>query len=191
MKKTTDKLYPKPKKLFRSERDKIVGGVAGGVGEYLNIDPNIVRIVFILFAFLGIGIIIYLILWIVVPSESNLEKTESENIKENIKSIFKEIKKFAETLVGQEKKMPETKKIKENEDKTACKVEIVPQPSKEEKSEGINSLKIIVSIIFIIIGLIGAIISGFTLAIYGIPGISLPILILLGIVLILLYILIR
>lgn len=58
------------KRLYRSRRDRMIGGVCGGLGEYLGIDPTIVRLLFILFG-LGGGsaILAYLILLIVVPEE--------------------------------------------------------------------------------------------------------------------------
>ena len=56
------------KKLFRSARDKMIGGVAGGLGDYFDIDPTIVRLVFVLSVFVGgAGFIAYIIMWIVVP----------------------------------------------------------------------------------------------------------------------------
>jgi phage shock protein C len=58
------------KKLFRSNSDKMLGGVCAGLGEYLGIDPTLVRLGFVLAALLaGHGILIYLIMWIVVPLE--------------------------------------------------------------------------------------------------------------------------
>ncbi|MEN8192996.1 MAG: PspC domain-containing protein [Bacteroidota bacterium] len=57
--------------LYRSRRNRIFGGVAGGLGEYLNIDPVIIRVIFVVSIFLdGIGILLYIILWIVVPEEN-------------------------------------------------------------------------------------------------------------------------
>jgi phage shock protein C len=56
------------KKLFRSAREKMLGGVAGGLAEYFDIDPTIVRLIFVLSIFVGgAGIIAYIIMWIVVP----------------------------------------------------------------------------------------------------------------------------
>ncbi len=58
-------------RLLRSRTNRIFGGVAAGLGDYLNIDPIIVRILFVGSIFLsGIGILLYLILWIVVPEEN-------------------------------------------------------------------------------------------------------------------------
>lgn len=56
------------KRLYRSFTEKMLGGVCGGLGEYFNIDPTIIRVAFILAVlFGGGGIIAYIILWIVVP----------------------------------------------------------------------------------------------------------------------------
>lgn len=58
------------KKLYRSRKDKMIGGVAGGLAEYFDVDPTLVRIVFIITLFLGgSGVLAYIILWIVVPEE--------------------------------------------------------------------------------------------------------------------------
>ena len=58
------------KKLYRSIKDKMLGGVAGGIGEYFEIDPTIVRIIFVVTLFMGgTGIIAYLIMWVVVPEQ--------------------------------------------------------------------------------------------------------------------------
>ena len=55
------------KRLYRSEKDKIIGGVCGGIAEYFDIDPVIVRLIWLLFIFCGIGIIAYIIAWIIIP----------------------------------------------------------------------------------------------------------------------------
>jgi len=58
------------KKLYRSTMDKMIGGVAGGLAEYFDIDSTLVRVLFIVVVFLGGGgILAYLILWIVVPQK--------------------------------------------------------------------------------------------------------------------------
>jgi len=58
------------KRLYRSRNDVILGGVCGGLAKYFNVDPTIVRFVFILLLFLGgSGFWIYLVLWIITPLE--------------------------------------------------------------------------------------------------------------------------
>ena len=56
------------KRLYRSKEDRWIGGVCGGIGEYFGIDPIIIRLLFLL-AFLGwgAGLLIYLLMWIIVP----------------------------------------------------------------------------------------------------------------------------
>jgi phage shock protein PspC (stress-responsive transcriptional regulator) len=58
--------------LYRSDNDKILGGVCSGLASYLRIDPTIVRILFALITFggFGSGVLLYIILWIVLPSKS-------------------------------------------------------------------------------------------------------------------------
>lgn len=56
------------RKLYRSRTQKMLGGVCGGLGEYLNLDPTVVRLVFILLALAGgPGLLLYVILWVVMP----------------------------------------------------------------------------------------------------------------------------
>ena len=56
------------RKLYRSRNDSRIAGVCGGLGEYLDIDPTLVRLVFVLLALTGgHGVLLYIILWLIVP----------------------------------------------------------------------------------------------------------------------------
>jgi phage shock protein C len=56
------------KKLYRSNSQKIFGGVAGGIGEYFDIDPVLVRVLFLILIFgYGISLLAYIVMWIIVP----------------------------------------------------------------------------------------------------------------------------
>ena len=56
------------KKLYRSTKNKRIAGVCGGIAEYLDVDPTIVRLIWIFACFLGAaGILAYLIAWIIMP----------------------------------------------------------------------------------------------------------------------------
>lgn len=59
------------KKLYRSNTDKMLAGVCGGLGQYLGIDSTVVRLIFALLVFLGVGsgIILYIILAMIMPLE--------------------------------------------------------------------------------------------------------------------------
>ncbi len=77
------------KKLQRSRRHKVFAGIAGGLGEYLDIDPIIIRVIFVLITiFHGVGLLIYIIMWIVIPEEPfDVLFTEQEpNFKENFEN---------------------------------------------------------------------------------------------------------
>ena len=59
------------KKLQLSSKDKKLGGVCGGLAEYFAVDPTIVRVVFVVLCFAGgFGVLLYLIMWIVVPKSA-------------------------------------------------------------------------------------------------------------------------
>ena len=56
------------KKLYRSTGDRWLAGVCGGIAEYFEIDPTVVRVLFVLFSvFAGGGILAYIILWLLIP----------------------------------------------------------------------------------------------------------------------------
>jgi phage shock protein C len=58
------------KKLYRSRKDKLLGGVCGGLGTYFEFDPVLIRVVFVAATFItGVGLIAYILLWIIVPFE--------------------------------------------------------------------------------------------------------------------------
>lgn len=68
-----------PNRLYRSITDKVIGGVSGGIGNYLNIDPVVVRVIFVLlFLFGGSGLLVYIILWIVIPAEKPVFKVAGD-----------------------------------------------------------------------------------------------------------------
>jgi phage shock protein C len=59
------------KKLVRSQSNKMIAGVCGGLGEYLSVDPTVIRVIFILLTLTGgAGIIMYLILIFIMPAET-------------------------------------------------------------------------------------------------------------------------
>jgi len=90
------------KKLFRNPDDVIVAGVASGLAAYLGIDPTLVRLLFVVVVlFGGSGILIYLILWFIVPeAKTSTEKLQMrgervtlESVKEMAKEKITEVKK--------------------------------------------------------------------------------------------------
>ena len=58
------------KRLQRSRTEKMMAGVCGGLGEYFDVDPTIIRLLWVVVTFMGgAGVLAYLILWVVVPLE--------------------------------------------------------------------------------------------------------------------------
>lgn len=95
-----------PKRLFRDPDNRMIGGVCSGLGAYFNIDPVWFRLIFVFaLIFAGGGILVYVILWIVVPpARSASDRMEMrgdpiniDNIEKSVKSEMKDVKvKFDE-----------------------------------------------------------------------------------------------
>jgi phage shock protein C len=58
------------RKLYRSRTDRKLAGVCGGLAQYFNLDATLIRVLFVALAVLGgSGLVIYLVMWIIVPNE--------------------------------------------------------------------------------------------------------------------------
>lgn len=59
------------KHLYRSKKDRILGGICAGLGEHLDIDPNIIRLIWAVVTVLsfGTGILVYILAWIIIPEQ--------------------------------------------------------------------------------------------------------------------------
>ncbi len=81
------------KKLYRSSRGKVIAGVCTGLGEYFEIDPVLIRALFIIALFSGgIGIMLYIVLWVIMPTEetalSPQPSSEPSELSETDESVF-------------------------------------------------------------------------------------------------------
>jgi len=64
------------KQLKRSATDSMLGGVCGGLGVYFGVDPNLVRLLFVILAVVpGFGVPVYLLLWLVLPEDTPAEES--------------------------------------------------------------------------------------------------------------------
>ena len=94
-------LYPEEdfikKKLFRNPDDKIIGGVASGLGTYLDISPMWMRIIFLIFfLFTGYGIIVYLVMWLIIP----MARTAAQRLEmRGIRPTAENIRQFVSTNI--------------------------------------------------------------------------------------------
>ncbi|RYE24585.1 MAG: PspC domain-containing protein [Sphingobacteriales bacterium] len=99
---------PSGRRLFRNTNDKMIGGVCSGVANYFDIDPVIVRLVFaILFLTAGIGLLAYILAWIIVPAArtpedlrymSGGEPMDFNTIKNNVGEELKDLKVRGEQM---------------------------------------------------------------------------------------------
>ncbi len=96
-----------PKRLFRDPENKYIGGVCGGLGAYFQIDPTWVRVLFvILFFAYTFGLVLYIVLWIVMPKARTISDRMSmrgqritlSSIEQSIKEDLRDIKKNLEDL---------------------------------------------------------------------------------------------
>ena len=60
-------MYMSTHQLTRSETDRRIAGVCGGIAQYYDVDPILVRVAFIVAAFMWFGVVLYVVLWIVMP----------------------------------------------------------------------------------------------------------------------------
>lgn len=75
-------------RLTRSKSDRVIAGVCGGLAAYLSIDSTLVRLAFAILLFAsGIGLPIYVILWIVMPEEDSQSSSDAEIIQKNLGEI--------------------------------------------------------------------------------------------------------
>jgi phage shock protein PspC (stress-responsive transcriptional regulator) len=68
------------KRLYRSGTERILGGVCAGIGEYSDVDPTIVRLIWVVLTLLslGIGIVAYIVAWIIIPEGRNEPESNPE-----------------------------------------------------------------------------------------------------------------
>ena len=105
-------------RIYRSRTDRMLFGVCGGLAKYLGIDPTIIRVVFVLLAFSGVGILAYIIMAFIVPLESSKKEEPKDVIEENVEDIKETATKLGyeirDTFTGTDKdKNEEDAKIQE------------------------------------------------------------------------------
>jgi phage shock protein C len=84
------------KRITRSQSDRMLGGVAGGLAAYFGIDPLIIRIGFIVLTLLnGFGAMLYLVLWVLVPNEDS-----ATDARGNVQVAINEMQAALEQLVA-------------------------------------------------------------------------------------------
>ena len=94
--------YSNTRKLYRDKDNSMLGGVLSGLGHYLGIDPLWLRIIMVILFFgFGTGLLIYIILWILVPEAiTNNQKLEMKGEPINISNIEKKVKEGFDDITG-------------------------------------------------------------------------------------------
>jgi phage shock protein C len=73
------------RRILRSRNERMIAGVAGGLAAYFNIDPLIVRLGFALLAMMnGVGLMLYAILWLLLPNEDSAAADSRSQVRENV-----------------------------------------------------------------------------------------------------------
>jgi phage shock protein PspC (stress-responsive transcriptional regulator) len=86
-------------RMYRDPDHRVIGGVCSGVAAYWKLELWLVRLIFLILAFMGVGILIYLILYIVLPeAKTTTEKIEMQGNQVNIHNITESVKKEFETV---------------------------------------------------------------------------------------------
>jgi phage shock protein C len=90
------------KRLYRSESNRMLGGVCGGLGEYFSIDPTIVRLLFAVTFLFGFGSpgLLYLLLWIVMPNESRLQSGEPYRFSDGVQEMSEKTRQVVNDVRG-------------------------------------------------------------------------------------------
>jgi len=98
------------KRLYRDKSNEMIAGVCSGIAEYLDVDATIIRLLFVLFAFMGGGgLWIYLVLWFIMP-EKPVALPKTVEVKEKPATAEKkEEEKAASVVITAEKKTPAKK----------------------------------------------------------------------------------
>lgn len=87
-----------PRRLYRATKDRILGGVCAGLGDFFNIDPTIFRIIFVVATVVGgSGILIYIVLWLITPTEKHLG-TPDHVLKENVRDMEERTRSLAHEM---------------------------------------------------------------------------------------------
>jgi len=143
------------KKLYRSRQERIIAGVAGGLGEYFSIDPVLVRIIFVALALVhGLGILIYIVFLLIIPNE------EGGDMVEKIASFSAGLKKGEEKLAGKVKEWAQKaeaekeKKSATAADKTAPENKKTPERESDEGISWFKDKKRVIGLAVVIVGVV-------------------------------------
>ena len=115
---TSESGAKRQKRLYRDPDNRVLGGVCSGIAAYFNIDPVIIRLIFVVLIFSGVGALLYLVLWIITPEAASVpEKLEMrgepvtiENIEKSVKKEWSQVREKLSDLTSQAKESVQKQK---------------------------------------------------------------------------------
>ncbi len=124
------------KRLYRSRANRMIAGVCGGLAEYFNADPTIVRLIAVLALFIGFfpAVIAYLVMAIVVPLQGSSTQKPEQTVKENVQEI-----KQTATEIGKEFQS------------TFSKEKTADTPTHTNVNRGISTLGIVIIVVGVVL----------------------------------------
>jgi phage shock protein C len=89
---------PRPRRLMRSRRERMWAGVAGGMAEYFDLDPNLVRLLWVVATVLshGAGVAVYILFWVILPREDRVTDTDGNHWRDWSQEFHSETQRLAE-----------------------------------------------------------------------------------------------
>src|SRR4051794_26538314 len=85
-----------PSRLYRSRSNKMISGVCGGLGEYFDVDPVLIRLLFVVTAFIsGAGLLAYIVLWIVLPMEGD-EGPRFDGLRRDFDDVSSRVREYVD-----------------------------------------------------------------------------------------------
>lgn len=87
------------RRFTRSGTDRMLGGVAGGLATFMKVDPLLVRVGFLILGlFNGLGVVIYLLLWVLTPVEGSLAPDTPGQVRENVADMQGTAERFVQQV---------------------------------------------------------------------------------------------
>jgi phage shock protein C len=87
-------------RLYRSAKDKVIAGVCGGLGEYLRVDPVVFRVLFVLAGINGVGLAVYIILWLLIPMAQVEYPNQQQMMRQNVEEMGKRARELGHDIRG-------------------------------------------------------------------------------------------
>src|SRR5919199_4795452 len=92
------------RQIRRSSTDRMLGGVCGGLAQYLGVDSTLVRLAFVLLAMSGVSPLVYLVLWVVIPSDASTAGSWTQQVQQSVGEIQERATTVAQEVSAQVQK---------------------------------------------------------------------------------------